>query len=177
MLAWWLRSSVGLALVVSWGALARGAGTEGEPPRGIWEAATVVRDGRRSLPPEPTGRSDVRPFPDADGEAMSATERTCDIPRWGESDACAAFALASGASVEIELKEVKDADGKAITDQEISFRLYGIKTKTNVDPFNISPGSKHTYENKTAGALDLVIYAKGKFSTEKRTMRFTYEKK
>ena len=171
-----MLSAVGLSLVVMWGTLTRGAGTDGESARGVRGYAGVVSDSGVAPRPQPEGESGALPFEDADGQEMAGTERKCKAPAWGESPGCAAFALASGASVEITLLEVKDTDGK---DQggEISFRLWDVKGQTTVDGFSLPVGAKFTYVNKTDGVLDLVVHARGQWKSGERNLRFTYEKK
>jgi len=179
----WARiSSAGLSLVVSWGALARGAAGEGAPARE--EAATVALEGHRAEPRDPverpvrrpTGRSTALPLEGVGGEELAATERTCTAPPIGESEACAAFALAPGESVEIDLKESKDAGGSNQTDQ-IHFRVYDIKSKTNVDEFPLTVGGRYTLKNNNSSSFDLVVYVKGSSLATTRNIRFTYEKK
>ena len=125
-------------------------------------------------PPSATG--EAVPFGDADVEELAGTERSCLTPRWGESEACAAFALASGATVEIALLEVKDPDGNDHV-ESIGFRLYDVKGQTTVTDKTIPVGGKFTYVNSTDGLLDLVVHARNKTVTSKRNIRFTYEKK
>jgi hypothetical protein len=146
---------VGLSLVAG-GALTSGAETDGVPTGEIRGYSVVVPDGNFALHPRPAATGEAFRFEDADAEEM-ATKRSCTTPRWGYTkDGCAAFALASGASVEIELKEVLDADN-AKKDETIHFRLFDVIAQKEVDTFSVKAGVKHTFENKTEGLLDLVV--------------------
>lgn len=110
---------------------------------------------------------EAAPFDDADVEELAGTERSCLTPRWGESEACAAFALASGATVEVALLEVKDPDGNDHA-ESIHFRLYDVKGQTTVANRTIPVGEKFTYVNSTDGLLDLVVHARNDTVADKR---------
>ena len=117
------------------------------------------------------------PIGDADGEEM-ATTRSCLAPLWGETkNACAAFALAGGASVEIELTEVLDTSD-AKQDERIFFRLFDVAAQKEVDSFSLKVGAgKYTFTNKTDKLLDLVLHAKSERTAGERKVKLTYEKK
>lgn len=176
MHTWPTLSMVGLSLVVAGGALTGGAGTDGVATGETRGHAVVVPNGGFSLHPRPAAMDEAFPFEGADAEEMAATERNCLTPRWGESEACATFALASKTSVEIALLDVKDPDGNDHT-ESVTFRLYDVKGQTSVTERTISVGSRFTYVNNTDGLLDLVVHAKNNTMTSKRNIRFTYEKK
>lgn len=113
---------------------------------------------------------------DEAGADELATTRSCLTPRWGYTkEACAAFALASGASVEIELKEV--LEGEVKKDEQVTFRLFDIIGQKQVDDFSLKIGGKHTFKNTSDALLDLVVQAKNDTWVSKRTITFTYEKK
>lgn len=126
-------------------------------------------------PPSATG--EAVPFGDADVEEM-ATTRTCLTPRWGETtNACAAFDLAGGASVEIELTKVQDTDNNDEAGK-IHFRLFDVKAQKETASFSLEVGKgTYTFKNKSDGLLDLVLHARNDTKMSKQNISFTYEKK
>lgn len=174
MQAWWMLPVIGLSWTVV-GSPAGGAAA-GEEPRGAAQAAAqLVAATGLGATWQRTPRGDALAPDGAGAEELSAVERRCKAPTIGESDACAAFALAAGASVEIELKEVLDADGNKMA-EEIKFRLWDVKGQTNVANFSLPVAGKRTYTNGTTGVLDLVVYVRGQAGSRERHVRFTYTK-
>jgi hypothetical protein len=167
--------AVGLSLVVAWGAQASGAGTDGALTGGVRQTMQVAAAGNPWTTTQPAEAGEVIVLDDVPVEELAAIERSCRAPLWGESAACAAFALAAGASVEIELKEVLDDSGKK-QDEKIKFRLYDVKGQKTVSNFELSVGSKHTFTNGTEGILDLVVHTRGQSTSDARNVRFTYTK-
>jgi hypothetical protein len=173
-----MLSMVGLSAMLVGGDLPGEAGSARTSGRGLESGSASPMNGRFAEEVGPALPQGARPSEDAAGQPMAATERKCEVPRWGESEACAAFALASGASVEIALLEVKDVDTGKDNSAKITFRLHDVKGGTTVHTSDFhSVGGKFTYSNKTNDLVDLVVRAKSDTFITKLNIRFSYEKK